>query len=648
MSTTAGTVQTLPTEEEFGGTRRKLSGLGATAVYALCVAFAAFHLIALNFYPLDAILYRAIHFGWGSAIGFMLIAASRRARLNRIPWYDWLLIAATLGCTIYIWLNLRELQFRAGALFTTGDLIVGLVGTILVLEFSRRAAGMALTIIALVFIAYGLFGQHLPGILYHRPYSIGRFFTYVFSDQGVFGLTLEVSSTFIIMFVAFAAFLNRSKAGDYFNNLAVALVGWARGGPAKATVVSGVLFGTISGSSVANVAASGSITIPMMRRVGYDGATAGAVEATSSTGGQLTPPVMGAGAFIMAEILGKPYADIAYAAIIPCLLFYIACYAHCDLHAVRRGLRGLPLNELPRLLPMLIRLYLLLPIGLLIFGFLNGQSAFRAAGIGMIAAVVVSWFAQDTRMGIRQILGALNDTTRECLQLIAVCACAGIIAGIIALTGIGGRFGILMLSIAGESQILVMLFAMVVAVILGMGMPTTAAYAVGASVLAPGMIKVGVEPLVAHMFIFYFAVMSAITPPVAIASWAAATMARADPWETSWKAVKMGLATLIVPFMFFYSPALLGSGDTWSVIHAASSAAIGVFLLAASTEGWLNGPLARAPRVVLFAAAIALMIPEIYTDLGGLAVGVAVWIWQRAHHGANPGAKVPTATVATV
>ncbi|HEU5320674.1 MAG TPA: TRAP transporter fused permease subunit, partial [Methylomirabilota bacterium] len=400
----------------------------------------------------------------GSALGFAYFAVARGRRTDRVPWYDWVLILAALGCAVYIGIYLEELQFRAGALYTPGDLVVGVVGTALVLEFARRTAGPALTIIAGVFLLYGFAGPWLPGVLYHKGYAPGFVFTYIFSDQGIFGITLEVSSTFIIMFTAFAAFLTASRAGDYFNDLSVALVGWARGGPAKVAVLSGVLFGSISGSSVANVVASGSVTIPMMRRVGYDRPTAAAIEATSSTGGQITPPVMGAGAFIMAEVTGIPYAHIALAAVIPCLLFYIACYAHCDLHAVRHGLRGVPRAELPRVLPMLRELYLLAPIAVLVWAFVAGYSGFRAAGLGILAAIVVSWLSARTRMGPRAVVDALDMAARDCIQLVSVCAAAGIVVGIIALTGIGGRFATLVLTIAGGSQLAAMLFAMVIVV----------------------------------------------------------------------------------------------------------------------------------------------------------------------------------------
>jgi TRAP transporter 4TM/12TM fusion protein len=628
---------------EFAGLQRTLGGSLRQLFFWLGAAYTAFHLLVLNLWPIDAVLFRAIHLAGGATLGFAYFAVARGRSPGRVPWYDWLCILAANSCAVYIFAYLEELQFRAGALYTQGDLIVGVVGTFLVLEFTRRTAGMALTLISSVFLLYASIGPWLPGVLYHKGYTPGFIFTYIFSDQGIFGLTLEVSSTFIIMFTAFAAFLTASKAGDYFNDLSVALVGFARGGPAKVAVLSGILFGSISGSSVANVVASGSVTIPMMRRVGYDRATAGAIEATSSTGGQLTPPVMGAGAFIMAEVTGIPYSHIALAAVIPCLLFYIACYAHCDLHAVRHGLRGIPRAELPRILPMMAKIYLLAPIAVLVWAFVAGYSGFRAAGLGIISCVVVSWVSAETRMGPRRVVEALEMAARDCIQLVSVCAAAGIVVGVVALTGIGGRFSSLVLTIAGGSQLAAMIFTMVIVVILGMGMPTTAAYAIAAAVVAPGLIRMGVIPLVAHMFIFYFAVLSAITPPVAVASWAAAGMAQADPWKTGWIAVKLGLATFIVPFMFFYSPALLGQGDWRWVAHVFVTASLGVFLLASATEGWLNGPLALPLRGALFLGAIFLIIPEQITDFVGLVIGIGIWVWQRRLHGARPAARVVAA-----
>ncbi|MBM3643190.1 MAG: TRAP transporter permease [Alphaproteobacteria bacterium] len=652
---------------EHAGGRREHDSWQRPLFFWLCALFTGFHIwilvgpvivkdldtmLGLNRALVKAVspnldqeLFRAIHLAWGGVLGFGFFTIAKGRGTRGVPIYDWLLMALAIGCAVYMWRNLDDLQMNQGALYSNPDLIYSLVGLATLFELTRRTAGNALTIIAAVFLLYAMFGHIFPEgtALYHNksikdPWFI---FPYIYSNLGVFGTTLEVSSTFIIMFTAFAAFLGRSKAGDYFNDLAVALVGWARGGPAKVAVLSGVMFGSVSGSSVANVVASGSVTIPMMRRVGYDRNTAGAIEATSSTGGQITPPVLGAAAFIMAEATGIKYAEIAAAAIIPCLLFYIACYAHCDLHAAKHGLRGIPRAQLPKLGPLLVRLYMLAPIAVLIWAFIVGYSAFLAAGLGMALCIAVSWLngfsfsggiswkRKDNVMGGRAIIEALEAGAKDSIQLVSVCAAAGVIVGVIALTGVGGRFAQIMQAMAGQNQLLAMFFTMVIVTILGMGMPTTAAYAIAAAVVAPGLQQIGVPKLVAHMFIFYFAVLSAITPPVAVASIAAAGMAKGDAWKTSWIAVKMGLATFIVPFMFFYSPVLLGQGTFLEIAHVFATAAVGVWLLACATEGWFAGRLATVPRVVLGAGAFALMVPGTVTDIAGVALAGVAWALQR-------------------
>lgn len=688
-------------EEEFAGNKRVLHRWETVLLAVLCIGFTVFHLFVLNVYSLEPLLFRAIHVGWGGALGFILYAPVRRAVKIGVPWYDWMLVLASIACTVYVMVELDGLLFRAGAQFTTGDVVSGFTGTMLVLEFARRTSGLALPIIAGLFIVYSFVGQWMPGVLQHKGFAIDRFFTYIYSEYGIFGVTTQVSSSYIILFVAFAAFLQVSKVGDYINDLCNAMFGWARGGPAKAAVASGIMFGSISGSSVANVVASGMVTIPMMRKVGYDRPTAAAIEATSSTGGQITPPVLGAGAFLMAEITGIPYSEIALAAVIPALLFYIACWIHVDLHAIRLRLKGVPRSELPPLKRMLTRLYLFSPIVVLVWALLEGYSPFRAGGLGIVTALVAGWLSHrfgdidregaappDPRsaagvlaalflrfaalaaagallmaaiqygfpalkeygpfvawslalilvvipsvlFGWKRTLEALNIAARDCVQLVAVCACAGIIVGVVALTGIGGRFSELILGLAGANQLVAVLFAAFVALVLGMGMPTTAAYAIAAAVIAPGLAKIGVPVLVAHMFIFYFAVISAITPPVALASFAAAGMAQADPWKTSWIALKMGLATFIIPFMFFYAPVLLMKGDWSEIIQAFVSASIGVWFLAGSTEGWFGGRLAMPLRVAMFFAALCLIHPGTVTDLIGLALGVPIYLSQRLRH----------------
>jgi TRAP transporter 4TM/12TM fusion protein len=645
----AEAVNTAVDDMEFASARRDLTGWQGWGWRAAASAFVLWHMWILLVMPVDPTVSRAIHVFLGAALGFALFAPrASGAPGHRVPWYDWLLMIPCLLIPMHYILDADGIEMRSFMGPNWQDLVVGITGILLVLEFARRTAGLVMPIIALVFIAYCFVGPWMPGILYHRGVEWQAATVELFGNNGVLGTIVQVSASFIILFVTFAAFLQASKAGDYFNDLALALVGRARGGPAKVTVVSGVLFGTISGSAVANVVASGAFTIPMMRRVGYDRQTAAAVEATSSTGGQITPPVMGAGAFIMAEVLGMPYTEIALAGLIPALLFYIANYIHCDLNARKAGIRGLRRDELPRWVDIARRSYMAAPLVLLIAVLLSGYSPFRAAAIGIAATIVIMVAtALVHRMTLQgqslpaAIVGAIAETlvaieralagsAKEVMQLVAVCAAAGIVAGVIGLTGVGGRFATMLLDIAGTSAFLAMVFTMVVAIILGMGVPTTAAYAIAAAVVAPGLIRIGVEPLVAHMFIFYFAILSAITPPVALASFAAASMAGADMWKTSVIAVKLGLATFIVPYMFWLSPALLAQGETFVVLQAFASAAFGVFLLACATEGWmLNGRLAMPLRIASGVAGLMLMVPEALTDLGGLAVGVALLAWQR-------------------
>lgn len=566
MSATEEAVRPPEAEEEFAGNKRELRRWEAQLLAVLCIGFTLFHLFVLNVYSLEPLMFRAIHVAWGGAIGFLLYAATRQRGRAGVPWYDWALALASIACGAYVTYEIDGLLFRAGAQWTTADLVMGFVGTLLVFEFGRRTSGLAMVIIAGVFLLYCFAGPWLPGVLQHRGYAFGHVFTYMYSEYGMFGVTTQVSSSYIILFVCFAAFLQVSGVGEYINDLCNSLFGWARGGPAKAAVASGALFGTISGSSVANVVASGMVTIPMMRKVGYDRPTAAAIEATSSTGGQITPPVLGAGAFLMAEITGIPYGEIALAAVLPALLFYVACWVHVDYHAVRLGLRGLSRAELPPLKRMLVLLYLFSPIAVLIWALMDGYSPFRAGGLGILTALVAGWLSGLFRdlgvslkpapdsiaavvaalllrfmalvaagglmyaaifygaaaassqfgnwggiatgialvavpavlFGWRRTLHGLNLAARDTIQLVAVCAVAGIIVGVVALTGIGGRFSEMILGIAGANQLIALVFVAIVALILGMGMPTTAAYAIGAAVLAPGLGKIGIEPLVAH------------------------------------------------------------------------------------------------------------------------------------------------------
>ena len=547
---------------------------------------------------------------------------------GRIAIADWALIVASAAVAGYLLFNVSALQFRAGVMPTPADFWAALAGVLLILEVTRRAAGLPLVVIAVIFILYAFVGPYLPGFLEHSGYKPDRFFTYLYTDSGILGPTVAVSSTYIILFIAFAAFLQASKVGDYFVNFAFACAGHLRGGPAKVAIFASGLMGMINGTSAGNVVATGSLTIPLMKRVGYRPQSSAAIEAAASTGGQIMPPVMGAGAFIMAEVTGIPYTEIMVAALIPAVLYFISIYFMVDNEAQRAGMRGLPRNELPEFAALARQVYLFVPILILIGALFMGYSVIRAGTLSLVAAVVVSWLSPH-KMGPTGIIRALELTAKMAIQLIAVCACAGIIVGVIGLTGVGLRFSSMLLQVADTSVFLALIFAMGISILLGMGMPTTAAYAVAASVVAPGLQQLGIPPLIAHFFVFYYAVISAITPPVALAAYAGAAIAGSDAMRTSVSAFKLGLAAFIVPFMFVYSPGLLMADDWLSIVHNALTATLGVYLLAGAVQGWFFGRMAIWSRVVLLVAALTMIEGGWTTDLIGLGLAGALYLWQR-------------------
>ena len=547
-------------------------------------------------------------------------------RPQALDWASWVLMANSVAVAAYLLLNLGALQYRAGVLPTLPDFAVAFTAILLILELTRRTAGLALVIISLVFILYGFVGEFLPAFLQHSGYQADRFFTYLITQNGILGPTTAVSSTYLVLFVTFAAFLQVTRVGDYFVKLAFAAAGHARGGPAKVAIFASALMGMINGSSAGNVVATGTFTIPLMKRVGYRARIAGAIEAVASTGGQLMPPVMGAGAFLMAEITGIPYTQLIVAAIIPAVLYFISIYFMVDLEAVKTGLSGMPRSELPAFKPLFKQIYLLLPVVILVSVLFMGYSVIRAGTLAMLSVVAVSW-GGPYRMGIRRILSAFAQATKMLIQLVSVCACAGIIVGVIGLTGVGLRFSTLLLSLAETSQGLALLMAMAIALLLGLGMPTTAAYAVAASVVAPGLVQIGISPLVAHFFVFYFAVISAITPPVALAGYAGAAVAGANPLQTSLAASKLGIAAYIAPFMFFYSPSLLMVGDWPDIVRSALFAMIGVYLLTIAVQGWWVRPMNHVTRGGAAIAALLMIPGHGLTSIAGLGLAASIWLW---------------------
>lgn len=606
---------------------------GALAVVVAFLQAVGFYLTGEGVGQASAKTALVAGFGWplvGGTVWLIAVSwvAPQRER-GGIDLADVFLALAAITVAMYIIFHAPVLRLRAGtALAKDADMFAAIAGVILILELTRRLAGLALVIIASLFILYSFVGPYLPGVLNHRGYSLSRFFTYVYTDQGILGPTTAISSTYIILFVTFAAFLQASRVGEYFVNFAFAAAGGARGGPAKVAVFGSGLMGMINGTSAGNVVSTGSLTIPLMKKVGYKPQTAAAVEAAASSGGQILPPIMGAGAFIMAEITGIAYAEIVVAAIIPATLYFISVYFMVDLAAQKYGMKGLPRDELPKFAVLLRQVYLFIPIIILIGALFSGYSVIRAGTLAMAAAAVVSWLTPH-RMGPRAVLFALEIAAKMSLQLVAVCAAAGIIVGVIALTGVGTRFSSLLLGLADQNQVIALFFAMIVSIVLGMGMPTTAAYAVAASVIAPGLIQMGIAPLTAHFFIFYFAVMSAITPPVALAAYAGAALSGSDPMKTSVESFRIGLAAFVVPFMFFSSPAMLMDGTWLEIFHVTITAIFGVYMLSSTVQGWFFGPAGTIVRIGTLIAGLAMIEGGWLTDLVGFSIAAVLFVFQK-------------------
>ncbi len=593
----------------------------------VAAAMSLYHLGVAFFGAPEALFFRGTHLLFALSLVFMLYRGYGRSSDLGPGWYDWLLVALSAGTIAYLWVNYEYLQNRF--VFVDDpypiELVLGVVFTLIVLEATRRVIGWALPATAIVFLFYAFF------IAKARPEQIVEIM--YLTTEGIFGPTLGVSATYVIMFVLFGAFMERTGIGQLFMDFAVSLTGHTAGGPGKVAVVSSSLFGTISGSAVANVLVDGPITIPLMKRTGFRPPFAAAVESVASTGGQIMPPIMGAAAFVMAEFMGVSYFQVTVWAIIPAILYYTAVFFAVHFEAKRSGLVGLPPAEVPRLRTVLgERGHLFTPILIILFGLMAGYSAPLCALAGTLACAPVALLRKATRHVVTPaaIWGALVDGARLALPVALACACAGIVIGAIALTGAGISFTAVVLLLSQNSLLIALLLMAMAGIILGMGMPTTPAYIVMVSLLVPAIIKLGVVEPAAHMFAFYFAILSAITPPVALAVYAAAGLAKANLWDAGFAAVRVGAAGFIVPFMFVYAPELLMMGDGQATAVAFVTAVIGVIALASSLHGYLLAGVTVWERILMLAAAVALIKPGLLTDaLGaGLLVPVLLNQWR--------------------
>ena len=557
---------------------------------------------------------------------FMLVPASKKAPRNRVPWYDVLLTIGGGVSAFYMFLNWEEVTRFYGQP-TPLLLILGGISLLTTLEAARRTVGSAVAILGAFFIAYVLFGNYFPGFLFTRGYSyarmIGHFYT---SDGALFGLALEIFTVIVATYVIFGQFIQVSGAGDFFLKLGISLVGQYRGGPAKVCVFASSLFGTVSGSAVANVVVDGPITINMMKGLGYRSAFAGGVEAAASNGGQIMPPVMGAAAFLMAEILGMPYWSVAVAAFLPALLYYIALYFMLDFEAAKTGLRGLDKEEIPGFFKTLKEgWFFILPIVVLLFfiGYL-GYNVAKSGLYSTLVLVAVSYLRKETRVSLSKIKTGLEQGALAFADLGPAAGVIGIIMAAVSLTGLGMTLSSGLIEASGGHLWLLLVLTAIASIIMGMGASTLLVYIVLAMFVAPAITKMGVEPLAAHLFIFYFGCMSLVTPPVALAAYAAAVIAKADYWKTGWEASRLGIVGYIAPFIFVYQPALLMHGSVGEVLLAATTAVIGTIALAGAMAGYCFGSVFWWQRILFAVGAVTLIYPGWKTDLIGLALVLVV------------------------
>jgi TRAP transporter 4TM/12TM fusion protein len=594
-------------------------------VELVAIAMSLYHMYVAAFGPPEAVIFRGTHLLFALTLVFLLYPT----RPGRPAWrlLDAALLALGYGFVLHILLNYDYFINRIIYIdtLTAADRFFAVVAIVIVLEATRRVIGLALPLTAVAFLVYaGAFTRVTPAVLMEQIYL---------STEGIFGSTLGVSASYVMLFVLFGAFMERSGTGQLFMDFAMSLTGHSAGGPGKVSIVSSSLFGTVSGSAVANVMVDGPITIPLMKRTGFRPPFAAAVEAVASTGGQIMPPVMGAAAFVMAEFLAVPYAQVALWAAIPAMLYYVAVFCAVHFDARRYHLAGVPRAELPRFLNvMAVRGHLFAPILVVLFGLILGYSGPLCALAGALACIPVALLRATTREGIgwRNVTGALIDGARNTLAVAMACACAGIVIGCVSITGLGIVFTQFVVALSQNSLMLALVLTAVAGIILGMGMPTTPAYIVMVSLLVPALIKLGAQTPAAHMFAFYFAILSAITPPVALAVYAAAGLARTDLWRAGYEAVRIAAPAYIVPFMFVYEPSIMLIGGWFDALTSTASAIVGVMCFAAGLQGYLLREARAWERVALVAAALLLIKPGYVSDGVGLALLVAVYWAQRA------------------
>ena len=614
-------------------------------IYFLCLAFTLYHLAyasGIRALQMVNIKHHAIHVGLILVLGFALYPAFKKSSRKKIAWYDWIFIVLSAIMPVYVFIRYPTF-ISTGFQGDTIDIIMGTILILLVLECSRRLSGWALPILSIIFLIYALYGRSFPGIFKHRGYTWHRIVTYLTTDvYGIYGTSIKVAATYIVLFIIFGEVMNKCGMGQFFNDIANALAGHTKGGPAKVAVLASGFLGSINGSAVANVVTTGTFTIPLMKKTGYSKEFAGAVEATASVGGQLLPPIMGAAAFVMAETLGVKYGAIIKAAVIPALIYYLGIIIQVQMRATKDKLEGLPKDQMPKVKEVMReRGHLLIPIVFLLYMLIfSGVTVIRGAFWTIIVTIAIAELRPISRMSFKDICDAFVAGAKSTVSVAMACACVGIIVGVCGMTGFALNVAHAIISIGEQSLMLTLLFTMITCMILGMGLPSIPSYLITATIAAPALVELGQPEIAAHMFCFYFAMFANLTPPVALASFAAAGLSGGSPMKTGWQSVRLALAGFIVPFMFVYNPQLLLENITLITgIQVVITACVGVVLIAAAVEGYLLGRMNVVLRVIAGIGSYLLIDSGLVTDIAGIACLAVIILAQKlVFHKAHPNA----------
>lgn len=623
---------------------RRLTGIIGTITTVIAILMSAFQFYTAGFGTLLSAKQRSLHVIFAFTLGFLLFPGGKKSKKDKVSILDYIFILLVIVVFGYLFVFVNQISTKGGNA-TTVDLLFGGLAILLTLEVTRRVVGPELPIVAMLFLLYAKLGPYLPGVLGHRGFTWERIISHMYLTlEGILGIPIGVSATFVFMFILFGSFLDKTGVGKFFIDLAYSLTGHLKSGPAMTAVVASGLMGSISGSSVANTVTTGAFTIPLMKKTGYKSYFAGAVEAAASTGGQIMPPVMGAAAFIMADFTGIPYLHIIAAAAIPAILYYFAVGTMVHIEASKLGLKGLPKEQLPRL-GQILRAdgYLLIPLACIIFFLIKGYTAtiaaFYSIVISIIIAIAASFIKKNNSFGIKDFLSALESGAKGSIGVACACACAGMIVGVVTLTGLGLRIAELIVTLAQGKLLLTLFFTMIASIILGMGLPTTAKYIVLATMAVPALVKLNVNLMAAHLFILYFGVIADITPPVALAAYAGAGIAGANSMKTGFQAVKLASAAFIVPYIFAVDSSLImvkdvvGTTVTYlpfiSAIPVIITAILGILCLAGAVENYLIDHCKIYERISLGVAALLLLKPGLWTDIFGLIVLIGIYLLQK-------------------